>query len=164
MAGEKTSQKKKIVKKDEEYISMTKDQFQSLVSESIKAAMGQTESVPKEQKQDISKNIQHSLSTRINERNKRGERFNVELSDPNGPRKRIRIDKIYKEFAGNEITATVNGNTVKVPIDGDSHLVHPAHYAAIKEKLNYLSNTRDRAAEGPDMFGREEGDYQKVEK
>ena len=167
MAGEKTKNTR-VVKKPEDAntepsITMTATQLKEFMAEAFQAAMGQTQSVPQAAKQEIEANMQTTLATRINERNTRGKRFDEFLADPNGPRKRIVIDRIYREFTGSEITATVNGNTVKVPVDGKAHLVHPAHYAAIKAKLMYLSETRDRAGDTNDLFGDDVGDYQKVE-
>lgn len=159
MAGEKT----RVVKTPavEPTITLTPADLQNIISESLKAALGQS-AVPAQTKQEIQTNMGNSLTARINERVKNGERFFEHLADPNGPRRRIIIDQIYQEFVGKTITATVNGSSVKVPVDGRPHLVHPAHYQAIKAKLNYISRTRERANEGPDMFGNDIGDYQSV--
>ena len=166
MAGEKTtaSRTTKRPVQTEPTITMTAEQMQEFMKEAFKSAMEATGGMTPKVKEDLNENLSKSLAARINERDAQGRRFFEHMADPRGPRKRIVIDKIYREFAGSQITATVNGNTVKVPVDGQPHDVHPAHYAAIKTKLQYLSSTRDRATEAPDMFGDDVGDYAAVNK
>lgn len=164
MAGEKTTTKR-VVRRDEEQepsIVLTHKQLQEIIGETLKTALASTPGLTEANKKEASINIQSTLATKINKRVKDGEQFFEFLADPNGPRKRIVIDKIYREFTGEKITSTVNGSTVKVPVDGKPHWVHPAHYAAIKSKLQYISAIRDRAAEGPDLFGNDVGDYLQV--
>lgn len=167
MAEEKktSTKNKRVVKKDEDMeqnITMSPKQFQELIQETIKTALNQSKGVSPEVKAEVTTNVQATLATKINNRVREGEQFFAYLSDSKGPRKRIVIDKIYREYVGDKITATVNGSTVKVPVDGKQHWVHPAHYSAIKNKLSYISSVRDRAAEGPDMFGNDVGDYKQV--
>lgn len=168
MAGEKVNKQTRVVKKpkdstSEPSITMTATQLKEFMAEAFQTAVGQSESVPQAARKELESNLQTTLTTRINKRNLEGQRFDQFLSDPKGPRTRIVIDKIYREFTGSHISATVNGNTVKVPVDGKPHTVHPAHYAAIRAKLMYLSATRDRAVDSHDLFGDDVGDYQKVE-
>lgn len=159
---DKPDSKKKKTEGQEPTMTLTSSQLQEFMTEAFQSALKQTQSVTGSQRKELEGNMKNTLTTRINKRNKEGQRFDQFLSDPNGPRKRIVVDRIYREYTGAEITATVNGNTVKVPVDGKPHLVHPAHYAAIKSKLEYLSSTRDRAVNAPDMFGDDVGDYQQV--
>lgn len=170
MAGEKT--KPRVEKRPnqatpvaEPSITMTTAQLQEFMSEAFKNALSMTPQVTPQVKQDLNENLTKSLAARINAREVRGKRFFEEMASVNGPRKRIVIDKIYREFAGKEITSTVNGSTVKVPVDGQAYWVHPAHYEAIKWKLKCLSEARDREVAAPDMFqDPSPGDYQKIEK
>ena len=169
MAGEKTKQNTRIVKKPETstepLITLTSSQLQEIMAGAFKTAAEQVKSVPAAAVSQIENSIMTTLTKRINDRNIAGQRFDNFLADPNGPRTRIVIDRIYREYVGNEITATVNGNTVKVPVDGRPYPVHPAHFAAIKAKLEYISKTRDRAVDIPDVFRGEDddiGDYQKI--
>ena len=62
------------------------------------------------------------------------------------------------------MTVTINGSTIKVPVDGKPYYVHPAHYAAIREKLTYISELRARNAKNEEMFGADPGDFGAVNK
>ena len=164
MAGEKTTKNNRIKetsKSDEGTVTMTKSELQDMLTQVTKTVLSESgSSVPKEQRTEIESNMRQNISKRINDRTKRGQVFNENMAASN-KKMRISIDKVYKQYAGKEITATVNGNTVKVPVDGKPHWVHPAHYAAIKDKLRYLSDVRDRANEESQIFDGP-GDFQKI--
>ena len=167
MAGEKVNTNNRVIKKPqiaetEPTITMTASQLQEFMAEAFKSAMGQVQSIPEGAKSQIEQGVNVALTTRINERNKKGQQFDAFLSNPTGPRRRLVIDRIYREYTGSAITSTINGNTVKVPVNGQPYMVHPAHYSAIKSKLAYISATRDRNVEGHDIFGDDVGDYQQI--
>jgi len=165
MAGEKSN--KRIAKRDEikpeATINLTQKQLQQLIDSTLKTALENSKGASEKVKKEVTTNVQSTLATKINKRVKEGENFFEHLANPKGPRKRIVVDKIYREYVGSTITSTVNGSTVKVPVDGKAHWVHPSHYSAIKSKLQYISAMRDRAAESPELFGSNDvGDYQQV--
>lgn len=145
----------------EEKVSMSRDELQALISSAISEGIkgGRNEETAKVPVQQL----EVTLTQRINERMNEGQRFFRQLSNENGPREIIEIPKLYREFVGSAITSTINGSTVKVPVDGKRYYVHPAHYAAIREKLKYLDRIHDQNSRESDHFG-DEGDYDRVRK
>lgn len=143
-------------------IVLTPEQLKDIVQGAIEGALKNQPQVTQEVKRDVKAEVQTTLTQAVNARIIAGNRFSAALANPKGPRVTITIDEIYKEYLGSAVTATVNGNTIKVPVDGKPHKVHPAHYAAIKERLHYVSTQRARNARSDNQFGDAIGDFGQV--
>jgi hypothetical protein len=169
MAGEKPNPKIKqdpkeaevVQEKPEKVFTLTAEDLEKVVSAAVQGALaGQPKQTggPKDPDgQQLSMRLQNQVNTRLKEAAK----FNQQLYNSK-QRREIVIDEIYAEYAGKHITSTINGNTIKVPVDGQPYLVHPAHYRAIRERLSHISKQRKRNANTNDLFGNDVGDFEKV--
>jgi hypothetical protein len=173
MAGEKVGSKKPKMEPEApkettvNQIILTPEQLSDIVKQAVAGALSAQPQAPSgPTKAQIVQATQTTLTQKVNKRLQEGQRFSAALADPNGPRVTIIIDEIYQEYVGSAITATVNGNTIKVPVDGKPYPVHPAHFAVIKEKLHYVSKQRARNKGQEDVLGfaGEEGDFGQVTK
>lgn len=146
----------------EKTFTLSADDLQNMVAAAVKGAL---ESQPKQvaQAPGVDGNqLTLALTNRINERLKAASYFDRDLHNSKTRRELI-IDEVYVEYVGNFITSTINGNTVKVPVDGQPYLVHPAHYRAIRERLNHVSKQRKRNANTTNEFGGQDtGDFEKI--
>ncbi len=173
MAGEKskrvTDNKVKVAEpktlKSEATVTMTPVELQALIKGAVEGVVKNMPSMatPDQIKQTTA-DLSNVLATRVNERIRRGGKFFQKLVADKKNRKLVQIDSIYREYVGSAVTVTINGSTIKVPVDGKPYYVHSAHYAAIKEKLHHISELRARNAQNETMFGTDSGDYEAVTK
>lgn len=149
-------------------ILLTKEELAELIASTIKATTANSPAlagVSETHRQELSTQLQTTLSSKINNRLRSGNAFFSAMANSKA-RVNITIDSIYREFIGNFLPVTLNGSMIKIPVDGKPHLVHPAHAALAREKLFAISETRarnTRTAE-PGMFGTEVGDFEQVNK
>lgn len=172
MAGEKAARvsgKPKTVAdkpktlESEATVTMTPAELQAIIKGAVEGVVkNMPQMASPAQIKQTSTELSNVLATRVNERIKRGGAFFQKLVADKKNRKLIQIDSIYREYVGSAVTVTINGSTIKVPVDGKPYYVHSAHYAAIKEKLHHVSELRARNANNEDMFGDTPGDYQAV--
>ncbi len=166
MAGTETTNPR--IRKDpvdlpvEKTFTLSSADLQSMVAAAVKGAL---ESQPKQANQAPAvdgSQLTLALQNRINQRLQSAAFFDQQMFSSK-ERKEIVIDEVYAEYVGNFVTCTINGNTVKVPVDGQSYLVHPAHYRAIRERLNNVSKQRKRNANTTNEFGgTDTGDFQQI--
>lgn len=158
----KEETKKPIELPETKTYSLSADDLTAMVAAAVKGAL---ESQPKQAKSESAydpNRLNMRLQSEINKRLQASARFNQQLFTSKEKRE-IVIDEIYAEYVSNFITSTINGNTVKVPVDGQPYLVHPAHYRAIRERLNHVSRQRKRNANVTNAFGTQDtGDFQKI--
>ena len=175
MAGEKaarvTNDKKNVkvaepkVLKSEATVTMTPAELQAIIKGAVEGVVKNMPGMatPAQIKQ-TSTELSNVLATRVNDRIQRGGKFFQKLVADKKNRRLIQIDSIYREYVGSAVTVTINGSTIKVPVDGKPYYVHSAHYAAIREKLQHISELRARTAQSEAIFGAEAGDYEAVSK
>lgn len=167
MAGEKTTAKDKEVVIEETPViqeqrtfTFSKDELNELIAGAVTAAVGAKPGTSKRSDDENSK-LANSLTRKINERVMEGQKFYALLASSK-LRTRVEIPKIYEAYIGKTLTVTINGSTVKVPVDGQQYYMHPAHAAIVKEKLRYISENISRNKVNNELFGDEPGDYGKV--
>ncbi len=173
MAGEKTVskkvveveiEKKSVELKQEQTLIFTKDELNEFIKSAVGAAVGAAPgaNAPKQTNNaQVQSNIANQVTRRINARVLEGQKFYALLASSK-LRVRISIPKIYQEHIGKSLTVTINGSTVKVPVDGRNYFMHPAHAAIVNEKLRYISENISRSNRNVDMFGEGAGDYGKA--
>lgn len=150
-------------KEVEEQITMDKKDFynaiQQAISEGIKGGQNNAQAATPVVKNEVNTTLTKKFNKRMNE----GHRFfNVLANDKD--MEIIEIPKMYKEYLGSAVTSTINGSSVKVPVDGKRYWVSKPHYAAIRGKLKYLDDMADKSSRSTELFGNAEGDYQRVRK
>lgn len=164
ITGNKVADKPKVLQ-PEATVTMNAAELQAIIAGAVKGAL---ETMPQmatpAQVKETQTALSNVLATRINARIKRGGRFFQKLVADKYNRRLIQIDSIYREYVGSAVTVTINGSTIKVPVDGKPYYVHPAHYAAIKEKLYHISELRARSAKNEELFGDGPGDFGAVNK
>lgn len=173
MAGEKSNRvsntKPKVAEpkviKSEATVTMTPAELQAIIAGAVEGVVKNMPGVatPAQIKQ-TSAELSTVLASRVNARIRQGGKFFQGLVADKHNRRLIQLDSIYREYVGSAVTVTINGSTIKVPVDGKPYYVHPAHYAAIKEKLYHISELRARNAGNETLFGSEPGDFGQLNK
>lgn len=171
MAGEKTIAKKPEPKVEiektpeliqEKTITFTPEQLNELIAGAVGAAVKAAPGAVQPAKvAEVQSNIANQVTRRINKRVQEGQKF-YSLLASSKLRVRISIPKIYQEHIGQSLTVTINGSTVKVPVDGKNYFMHPAHAAIVNEKLRYVSENIARSNRNVDLFGDDSGDFGKA--
>jgi len=147
----------------EQSISFTNAQLQQLIQsttiEAVKAAMG---SLPKQEapKKEDGDRVSRDLTNRDNARGRRGSDQFIKLAEDKESFVIVKIDSIYREYTSSSLTVTLNGSTVKVPVDGKPYEVHERFRDIIEEKLHFISERKAQNQRHNDMLG--EGDFEQV--
>ena len=140
--------------KDTETLTLSKKDLKEIISTVLEAA----NAAPAPAKTTVADT---SLNQEINRRIKEGDIYNSRLAKDTR-RERITIDKLYVPYTGTSVTSSINGSVIKVPVDGKPYEVHPAHYAAIRGYLTYISDQIERNSGNDDFLGIAEGDVGKI--
>ena len=56
----------------------------------------------------------------------------------------VRIPSIYSEYVGTSITISVNGNTVKCPVNDQPFMISKAHNHQLQKKLRHINIVNNR--------------------
>lgn len=57
----------------------------------------------------------------------------------------VSIPSIYSEYIGHTVTVTVNGNTVKCPVNDEPFMISKAHNHQLQKKLRHINTVKNRS-------------------
>lgn len=142
-------------------ITMSPDQFQMLINSAVTAAVQAATQgmMPNASPQEKDK-LTTSLIAAVNKRNTEGQIFFNKLANSKR-RVRFRIDETYSDYLGSALTVTLNGSTIKVPVDGKTYYIEPVYIPIINERLKNVVEQR-RRNKNTASFSDGEGDFAQV--
>lgn len=128
--------------KKELNITLSQDQLESLVGTAVSAAIG---AVPQMNQGNQDRFDGTMASTVDTARAMRAVDFNKKLSQNKKDMVKVRIELIYREYIGKSVTVSVNGNTIKIPVDGQFYMISKAHNHQLQKKLNGVNRNIQRS-------------------
>lgn len=130
-------------------ITLSQQQLEGIVGSAVKSALGTTSKAE----------FDGTLASRVDtNRALRASKFNRDLASGKNM-VRVQIPIVYRQYIGKTVTVSVNGNTVKIPVDGKFYDVSEAHNHQLQKKLNGVErNIQRNLQQAPNTFG-ETGDW-----
>lgn len=141
---------------DKKEITLSPELLEGVVASAVTAALGATASQNKRSEFD------GTMTSRTDtDRALRSVKFNKKLVEEKDMI-RVSIPLVYREYVGSNVTVSVNGNTIKVPVDNRAYMISKAHNHQLQKKLNGVNNiiARNSRLAPANMGG--SGDWDKV--
>lgn len=156
-------------------VSLTQEELQNLINGATTAAVtAALQAVQPQQSTQLSQprkgdvrdsdrtqqnmNLGTSMNKRLGNRSATANNFFQKIASDKTKFRPVKIDMIYRDYFGPALTVTLNGSTIKVPVDGKLHMVHEDYWRIIEEKKNFTSkriaqNSRYNQLLGADTAG-----------
>lgn len=134
--------------------TLTEKDLDGIISAAVKAvSVSQNKEQPKQNVNDI------ALANQADQaRLQASLRFNKELVK--SELIPINLPVSLSDYFGDSVTISVNGNTIKVPVDGMTYYISKPHYQQLQKKImhNNVQLSRNKKTRNNSVFGTIQGD------